>query len=171
METKKGFTLIELLVVVLIVGILAAVALPQYQLAVVKSRVATIRPVLASIRQAQENYYMANGKYADDISMLAVDLPLCTSATDCSTCLVCGNYFMIDSLSGDTIASGNQNLRAAYCPKEIQGDKNWAQCAYENGDFIYRVFLAHSRFPNQIDCERAYSALGEKICKHINNGN
>ncbi len=51
-NTKRGFTLIELLVVVLIVGILAAVAVPQYQRAVRRSRMAEIWSTMGSLRQA-----------------------------------------------------------------------------------------------------------------------
>lgn len=74
-KTTKAFTLIELLVVVLIIGILAAVAVPQYQKAVDKSRVMTSIHILKAIKDAQEVYYLANGHYAEDFSSLDVELP------------------------------------------------------------------------------------------------
>lgn len=70
-----GFTLIELLVVVLIIGILAAVALPQYTKAVNKSRAAQALPVVKSLVQATELYYMSNGSMPQSAEELDIGLP------------------------------------------------------------------------------------------------
>ena len=72
---KKAFTLIELLVVVLIIGILAAIALPQYQKAVEKSKAATVLSLLKSVAQAEEVFYLANGYYTNDLTELDIAIP------------------------------------------------------------------------------------------------
>ena len=72
---NRAFTLVELLVVVLIIGILAAIAVPQYQKAVMKANLHKGIPLVESLYQAQQAYYLANGDFATDIDDLDLTIP------------------------------------------------------------------------------------------------
>lgn len=71
---KKGFTLIELLIVVLIIGILVAIALPQYEKSVEKSRMSEAVTNARAIFQANQRYYLATGQYTTDLRNLDIGI-------------------------------------------------------------------------------------------------
>ncbi|MBR3632356.1 MAG: prepilin-type N-terminal cleavage/methylation domain-containing protein [Elusimicrobiaceae bacterium] len=166
-KVKTGFTLIELLVVVLIIGVLTAIALPQYNIAVIKSRTATMLPILKNLAEAQEVYYMNNGRYAGKISELDIQLPNSCSHVDHASydssergeLIKCDEFFLIDN-------DGNgMSINANYCP---QNNTSWSTCS-PNRDFQIAFRLAHrdslySGEGNKRYCAVYNQKLGKQIC-------
>ena len=79
-QFKKGFTLIEMLVVVLIIGILAGIALPQYTNAVEKSKASEALIILKSLRDHQALCYIQKGENASECANLSSDENIFTYA-------------------------------------------------------------------------------------------
>ncbi len=109
-----GFTLIELLVVVLIIGILAAVALPQYQRAVAKSRFAEMVLVTKSIENAEKLYFMENGSYTADFSLLSIQLPAGGTLNSSGISYSDGTYYQIRGPDGGWRVAAGRNIGAIY---------------------------------------------------------
>ena len=66
----SGFTLIELLIVVVIIGILAAIAIPKFSNTKGKAYAASMRSDLRNLATAEEGYYFSNEAYTTDLSLL-----------------------------------------------------------------------------------------------------
>ena len=67
---EKGFTLIELMIVMTLIGILAAIAQPQFQKYTVRAREAALRENLFTLREVIDQYYGDKGKYPDELQEL-----------------------------------------------------------------------------------------------------
>jgi type IV pilus assembly protein PilA len=69
---RHGFTLVELAVVVVIIGVLAAFAVPRFLASVERSKAAEAFNYLSAIQAAQERYHARQGTYADDVTKLDI---------------------------------------------------------------------------------------------------
>ncbi len=159
---KRAFTLIELLVVVLIIGILSAIALPQYQTAVLKSRFTGMMPVLRAIKDAQERYYLANGKYALYLVDLDVSLPGNCTQAEAGNLFICGTEWRLDNgvANGDT-AMGQ--ISFSYCPGHTS---TYDACTNNRYASLIFYFDHHPYKPGQHECGyRNNSSIGIKVCK------
>ena len=117
-----GFTLIELLVVVLIIGILAAIALPQYQLAVDKAEFANFQQLVKSIKTAFDGYYLTNNEYPSSFDTIDVNFASSyehTNYWDAESCVIFKNSYCcigqeINDFQGNNIICGKNNYSFAY---------------------------------------------------------
>lgn len=122
---KQAFTLIELLVVVLIIGILAAVAVPQYQRVVEKSKATEALTLLKSTYQAAKVYFLANGEWPTKFEQLDIDIPW-TGHDQWTTC--CGGEAMSNKdWSLQLLNSGRSEVMIGRLSGKYHGAGFWIQ--------------------------------------------
>ncbi len=145
-QNKKAFTLIEILVVVLIIGILAAIAVPQYQKAVIKSRYTQLKLLAQSLVQAQEAYYLANNTYS--VSFRNLDISIAGTPTS------------------------NEDLRRLFdwgvCEIDAKSSYKAVACYNSTVNMGYQYFFKNSpNYPGKRFCYfyANQSEIQEELCK------
>ena len=158
-NSSKGFTLLELLVVVLIIGILASIALPQYKMAVIKAKVASTLPIMRRWKDAITEYKLQHGLSSDqwrpDFEALGVNWP--SDWTNANG--------MRDEPCGDSEACFNDfwercqlGSASVYCKHSERFEIHMYQDDLEDSSY--------EELAGMTTCE-TYRPEGEKICKAL----
>ena len=155
----KGFTLIELLVVVLIIGILAAVAVPQYTFAVEKARLSEALTMVKSLEKAIDVWLLEHGTPTQPIDFLGnnangkgqLDIDI-ESGMDCS-------------IDGGKKCSNKNFVYSAYCTKNGSCVTRVIRSNSSYG--FYRIRTDSSWSGDECDYYPDESPVGEKICKML----
>ena len=166
-NVKQGFTLLEMLVVVLIIGILAAIAIPQYQTAVTKAKVASILPLMRRWKDAFTEYQLQHGSNYDDLDQetggadLGVNWPadwkngLTNEA--CGDSLICCNDYWCCSASPTSAENGY-----VLCYHELNDGSAYVIGMYQPDDPNFEELR------NLVTCEcDGEGTESEKFCKAL----
>ena len=157
-KKSKGFTLIEMLVVVLIIGILAGIALPQYQMAVTKAKVASILPLMRRWKDALQEYKLQHGSYETedgdrpDADTLGANWPSDWRCTDDG--LFCSNDYWKECFAND------EPTGYVYCEHIIDNNNWFFIIMYQPDDENYEEVRGMTT------CQ-AQGTEGEKVCKAL----
>src|SRR5476651_2559625 len=111
MTNKKGFTLIELLIVVVIIGILAAIAIPKFAATKDKAKLASVKTDVRNVETAEEAYFSDFATYGTFAQL--------QSASNYS--LSSGNTMAITgATNGYTVAASNSSISSTITSCKVQ---------------------------------------------------